>query len=92
MQASKYTGVPCFLSSTTTTACGIIIEFISTPFVLQVLSLGRNLLKSLQGIEAVADNLEQLWVSYNQIDKLKPLRNLSKLKGNRNEHPSSCKT
>lgn len=47
---------------------------------LQVLSLGRNLLKSLQGIEAAADTLEQLWISYNQIDKLKPLRNLTKLK------------
>ena len=47
---------------------------------LRVLSLGRNLLKSLQGIEAAADSLEQLWVSYNQIDKLKPLRNLTKLK------------
>lgn len=47
---------------------------------LKVLSLGRNVLKSLQGVEAAADSLEQLWISYNQIDKLKPLRNLSKLK------------
>ncbi len=47
---------------------------------LKVLSLGRNLLKTLQGIEAAADTLERLWISYNQIDKLKPLRNLSKLK------------
>ncbi|TRY75382.1 hypothetical protein TCAL_06341 [Tigriopus californicus] len=47
---------------------------------LKVLSLGRNVLKSLQGIEAAADTLEQLWISYNQIDKLKPLRNLLKLK------------
>jgi len=47
---------------------------------IKVLSLGRNLLKSLQGIEAAADTLEQLWISYNQIDKLKPLRNLTKLK------------
>ena len=38
------------------------------------------MLKSLQGIEAAADTLEQLWVSYNQIDKLKPLRNMTKLK------------
>ncbi len=45
-----------------------------------MLSLGRNLLKTLQGIEAAADTLEQLWISYNQVDKLKPLRNLTKLK------------
>ena len=42
--------------------------------------MGRNLIKNLQGIEAVSDTLEQLWISYNQIDKLKPIRNLSKLK------------
>ncbi len=47
---------------------------------LKVLSLGRNLLKTLQGVEAAADSLEQLWISYNQVDKLKPLRNLVKLK------------
>ena len=45
-----------------------------------MLSLGRNALKSIQGIEAAADTLEQVWISYNQIDKLKPLRNLLKLK------------
>ena len=32
-----------------------------------------------QGIEAVAETLEQLWISYNQIDKLKPIRSLTKL-------------
>lgn len=47
---------------------------------LRVFSIGRNVLKSLQGIEAAAETLEQLWISYNQIDKLKPLRNLVKLK------------
>ena len=46
---------------------------------LKVLSLGRNLVKSLQGIEGAAETLEQLWISYNQIDKLKPIRNLAKL-------------
>jgi len=46
---------------------------------LKVLSLGRNLIKSLQGVEGAAETLEQLWISYNQIDKLKPIRNLSKL-------------
>jgi hypothetical protein len=30
------------------------------------LSLGRNAMKHLQGIEAACETLEQLWVSYNQ--------------------------
>ena len=33
----------------------------------QILSLGRNAIKHLQGIEAAAESLEQLWVSYNQV-------------------------
>ena len=44
--------------------------------------MGRNTLKSLQGIEGAADTLEQLWISYNQIDRLKPIRNLLRLKVN----------
>ena len=47
---------------------------------LKVLSLGRNNIKSLQGIEGAAESLEQLWISYNQIDRLKPIRNLLRLK------------
>ena len=35
---------------------------------LRILSLGRNLIKSLQGIEGVSDTHEQLWISYNNID------------------------
>ncbi|XP_040583847.1 dynein axonemal light chain 1 [Lepeophtheirus salmonis] len=46
---------------------------------LKILSLGRNNIKNLQGIEGAAETLEQLWISYNQIEKLKPIRNLSKL-------------
>ena len=38
---------------------------------LKTLSLGRNNLKSLQGIEATAETLEQLWISYNQVNKLR---------------------
>jgi dynein light chain 1 len=34
---------------------------------LKILSLGRNAIKHLQGIEAAAESLEQLWVSYNQV-------------------------
>ncbi|XP_015905235.2 dynein axonemal light chain 1-like [Parasteatoda tepidariorum] len=47
---------------------------------LKILSVGRNNLKSLNGIEAVAETLEELWASYNSIDKLKPLASLKKLK------------
>ena len=47
---------------------------------LKVLSLGRNLIKSLSGIEAAADTLEQLWISYNQVGRLKPIRAMSQLK------------
>jgi dynein light chain 1 len=35
-----------------------------------VLSLGRNCLKKLESLEAVAGTLQQLWLSYNQIDRL----------------------
>lgn len=35
--------------------------------ILKVLSLGRNLIKSLQGIEGSCETLEQLWISYNQV-------------------------
>ena len=37
---------------------------------LQTLSLGRNLLRSLAGVEVAAGSLEELWVSYNSLDKL----------------------
>ena len=47
---------------------------------LKVLTLGRNLIKNLHGIESVGDTLESLWISYNQIDRLKPIRSLQKLK------------
>lgn len=34
---------------------------------LRILSLGRNMLKKIENLDAVADTLEELWVSYNQI-------------------------
>ena len=37
---------------------------------LEVLSLGRNCLKKVEGVEAVGATLRELWVSYNQIEKL----------------------
>ncbi|XP_049886686.1 dynein axonemal light chain 1-like isoform X2 [Pectinophora gossypiella] len=46
---------------------------------LKILALGRNNIKSLAGIETVADSLEQLWISYNEIDKLKGIGALKNL-------------
>jgi dynein light chain 1, axonemal len=37
---------------------------------LQILSLGRNQIPRISGLEDVGDTLEQLWISYNNIDKL----------------------
>ena len=47
---------------------------------LKILSLGRNNIKSLTGLEAVGDTLEELWISYNSIEKLKGINVLKKLK------------
>jgi dynein light chain 1 len=37
---------------------------------LEVLSLGRNCLKKLDGVEAAGGSLRELWVSYNQLERL----------------------
>eukprot|EP00050_Salpingoeca_kvevrii_P022989 m.135939 g.135939 ORF g.135939 m.135939 type:complete len:188 (-) comp9897_c0_seq2:330-893(-) len=47
---------------------------------LKILSLGRNNIKSLAGLEPVGDTLEQLWISYNNIEKLKGVQVLTKCK------------
>ncbi|EDV58072.1 dynein light chain 1, axonemal [Drosophila erecta] len=47
---------------------------------LRVLSLARNNLKTLNGIEPLADTLEELWVSYNNIEKIKPLESMKALR------------
>ena len=46
---------------------------------LQILSLGRNQIKRIEGLEAVQDTLEQLWVSYNQIGTLAGIEKLHNL-------------
>ena len=46
---------------------------------LRVLSLGRNNIKRIQGLEEVSATLEELWISYNQIEKLEGLSSLAKL-------------
>ncbi|XP_068629031.1 dynein axonemal light chain 1-like [Battus philenor] len=47
---------------------------------LKILSLGRNNIKSLAGIETVADTLEELWFSYNPMDKLRGVGTLKNLR------------
>lgn len=46
---------------------------------LEILSLGRNKIKNLKGLDFVGGTLKQLWISYNDIDRLDGLRNLLKL-------------
>lgn len=46
---------------------------------LRILSLGRNNIKRIQGLEEVSSTLEELWLSYNQIEKLEGLSSLAKL-------------
>ena len=43
------------------------IEGVAGCDALQILSLGRNAIKKIEGLNEVADTLEQLWISYNQI-------------------------
>lgn len=47
---------------------------------LKILSLSRNNLKNLSGLEVTGETLEELWVSYNQIEKLKSVQALKKLR------------
>lgn len=37
---------------------------------LKTLSLARNLIRKIEGLEPVASTLEQLWLSYNQLERL----------------------
>ncbi|MED6284336.1 Dynein light chain 1, axonemal [Characodon lateralis] len=47
---------------------------------LRILSLSRNNIKTLGGLEAVGDTLVELWISYNLIDRLKGVNSMHKLK------------
>ncbi len=47
---------------------------------MKILSLGRNNIKKIEGLEAVADTLEELWISYNQIERLNGVECCKKLK------------
>ena len=46
---------------------------------LKILSLARNNIKRIQNLEDVAATLEQLWLSYNKIEKLDAMAPLQKL-------------
>ena len=46
---------------------------------LRILSLGRNKIKAINGLDDVAGTLEELWISYNEITKLDGLASLQKL-------------
>jgi dynein light chain 1 len=47
---------------------------------LRILSLGRNLIKKIENLDAVAETLEELWISYNQIANLGGIEKLLNLK------------
>lgn len=47
---------------------------------LKILALGRNNIKTFAGIESLADNLEELWISYNDIERMKGVLNMRRLK------------
>merc|ERR1712216_970043 len=46
---------------------------------LEILSLGRNQIKKIEGLEPVADTLSQLWLSYNNITSLAGIEKLVNL-------------
>lgn len=47
---------------------------------LEILSIGRNNIKSILPLDVVANSLQQLWISYNQIEKLTGVTVLKKLR------------
>ncbi|KAL6267813.1 hypothetical protein P5V15_000885 [Pogonomyrmex californicus] len=47
---------------------------------LRILSLSRNNIKTFSGLEALGDHLEELWISYNLIEKIKGVSALKALK------------
>ena len=47
---------------------------------LKILSLGRNNIKKIEGLSGVVDTLEELWMSYNLVEKLTGLSEAKKLK------------
>jgi len=56
------------------------ISNLSTLQKLEILSIGRNNIKTLAPLDVVANTLQQLWISYNQIEKLTGITALKKLR------------
>jgi dynein light chain 1 len=46
---------------------------------LEILSLGRNNIKKIEGLDGVADTLKELWISYNNIEKMAGIEKLKSL-------------
>ncbi len=46
---------------------------------LEILSLGRNKIKKISGLNYVADTLKELWISYNEITSLDGIKDCNKL-------------
>merc|ERR1712190_119775 len=46
---------------------------------IKILSLGRNVIKKIAGLEEISGTLEQLWISYNSISTLDGLNTCAKL-------------
>ena len=46
---------------------------------IKVLSLGRNNIKRLQGLEDIGNSLEELWINYNNVEKLDGIQHCTKL-------------
>lgn len=47
---------------------------------LKVLSLGRNCIKKVENLDGIADTLEELWMSYNLVEKLAGVEKLTNVR------------
>ena len=47
---------------------------------MEILSLGKNQIKKLENLDGVAETLEELWISYNLIERLTNIDKLPKLR------------
>merc|ERR1712166_462782 len=56
------------------------IQAVSGMDKLEILSLGRNQIKKIEGLDGVVDTLQELWISYNIIEKLNGVEKLKNLK------------
>lgn len=47
---------------------------------LRVLSLGRNCIKKIENLDGIAETLEELWMSYNMVEKLAGVEKLNNIR------------